>query len=142
MFSKEESKQIRQEFWTNFGKEYPRKWLLYNTKIKDVTLKFTFTSKKAQVSVDIEPYDEVIRGYYYDKFISLKNILTTEYIEDIVYDKSYQLDNGKIISRLYIEQTQVSVYNKNSWEKAMLFLAQNMEKLEKFFLEYKDYISE
>ncbi len=142
MFSKEESKQIRQEFWTNFGKEYPRKWLLYNTKIKDVTLKFTFTSKKAQVSVDIEPHDEVIRGYYYDKFISLKNILTTEYIEDIVYDKSYQLDNGKIISRLYIEQTQVSVYNKNSWEKAMLFLAQNMEKLEKFFLEYKDYISE
>ena len=59
MFSKEESKKIRQEFWTSFGKEYPRKWLLYNTKIKGVTLKFTFTTKIAQVSIDIEPIEDI-----------------------------------------------------------------------------------
>ncbi len=140
MFSKEDSKKIRQEFWISFGKEYPRKWLLYNTKIKDVTLKFTFTTKVAQVSIDVEPYDNVIRGYYYDKFLSLKKILTSEYLEDIIFDERYQLDNGKIISRVYVEVLDVSIHNKNHWADVMKFLSDNMAKLEEFFLEYKDVI--
>ncbi|PKV51705.1 uncharacterized protein DUF4268 [Aquimarina sp. MAR_2010_214] len=142
MFSKSESKQIRQEFWTNFGKEYPRKWLLYNTKIKDVTLKFTFTTKKAQVSIDIEPTDEIIKAYYYDKFISLKKILTSEFIEDIIYNKFYELDNGKIVSRIYVEIDNVSIHNRKTWTETMIFLSKNMAKLEEFFLEYKEYISD
>ncbi|WP_438423977.1 DUF4268 domain-containing protein [Aquimarina macrocephali] len=142
MFSKSESKQIRQEFWTSFGKGYPRKWLLYNTKIKDVTLKFTFTTKKAQVSIDIEPYDEIIKAYYYDKLISLKNILTTEFLEDIIYEQFYELDNGKIVSRIYVEIDNVSIHNKSTWEETMVFLSKNMDKLEEFFLGYKEYISD
>lgn len=140
MFSKEESKKLRQEFWTSFGKEYPRKWLLYNTKIKDLTLKFTFTNKKAQVSIDIEPNDQLIKAYYYDKLLSLKTILTSEYLHDIMYKEHYELDNGKIISRVYVELENVSIHNKNSWSKTMVFLNENMSKLELFFLEYKDFI--
>ncbi|WP_103067936.1 DUF4268 domain-containing protein [Aquimarina sediminis] len=140
MFSKSESKQIREEFWTSFGKKYPRKWLLYNTKIKDVTLKFTFTTKKAQVSIDIEPYDEVIKVYYYDKLLSLKNVIISEYIPDTIYNDQYELENGKVISRLYVELLNVSIHNKTSWEKAMVFLHDNMLKLEAFFREYKDFI--
>ncbi|MDH7446861.1 DUF4268 domain-containing protein [Aquimarina sp. 2201CG14-23] len=140
MFSREESKKIRQEFWTTFGKVYPNKWLLYNTKIKDVTLKFTFTTKHAQVSIDIEPFDEVIRAYYFDKLLSLKNILITEFLQDIIFEEFYELENGKIISRLYVELPNVSVHNKKTWKETMLFLHKNMMKLETFFLEYKDFI--
>ncbi len=140
MFSKEESKKIRQEFWTTFGKEYPKKWLLYNTKIKDVTLKFTFTTKKAQVSIDIEPYDDVIKQYYFEKLVSLKNILESEYIVNIIFDSNYELENGKIISKVYTELKNVSIHNKNTWNEAKSFLNKNMLKLEEFFLEYKDYI--
>ncbi|MGY3793408.1 DUF4268 domain-containing protein [uncultured Aquimarina sp.] len=142
MFSKEESKKIRQEFWTNFGIEYPRKWLLYNTKIKDVTLKFTFTTKIAQVSIDIEPHDNLIRAYYYDKFLSLKNILKEEYISDIIFDEQYILENGKVISKIYIELPDVSIHNKKTWETTMKFLNTYMDKLENFFLEYKDIIQD
>ncbi|AXT59104.1 DUF4268 domain-containing protein [Aquimarina sp. AD10] len=140
MFSKDESKQIRQEFWTSFGKEYPKKWVLYNTKIKDLSLKFTFTTKKALVSIDVEPYDEIIKEYYYDKLVSLKNILISEYISDIIYDQNYQLDNEKVISRVYVVLDNVSIHNRNTWEKTMQFLSQNMTKLEEFFIEYSDYI--
>ncbi|WP_299219355.1 DUF4268 domain-containing protein [uncultured Aquimarina sp.] len=140
MFSKEESKKIRQEFWTTFGKAYPRKWLLYNTKIKDVTLKFTFTTKVAQVSIDVEPYDEIIRAYYYDKFLSLKNIIVEEYLDNIIFDQFYQLENGKIISRIYTELPDVSVHNKKTWEMTMEFLNEKMLTVETFFLEYKDFI--
>jgi len=140
MFSREESKKVRQEFWTSFGKQYPRKWLLYNTKIKDVTLKFTFTTKKAQVSIDIEPNDDLIKQYYYDKFVSLKNIISTEYLENVILDDQYELENRKIISRVYVEIQDVNIHNKNHWEVVMIFLADNMIKLEGFFIEYKDFI--
>lgn len=143
MFSKEESKQIRQEFWTTFGKEYPRKWLLYNTKIKDVSLKFTFDTKKAQVSLDIEPVDEFMRSYYFDKLLSLKNILKSEYIPDIIFDENYLLDNGKLVSRIYVELNEkVSIHNKNNWKQAMSFLSDKMTILESFFIEYKDFIKD
>ncbi|WP_345742800.1 DUF4268 domain-containing protein [Aquimarina aggregata] len=131
---------MRQEFWTSFGKEYPKKWVLYNTKIKDLSLKFTFTTKKALVSIDVEPYDEIIKEYYYDKLVSLKNILISEYISDIIYDQNYQLDNEKVISRVYVVLDNVSIHNRNTWEKTMQFLSQNMTKLEEFFIEYSDYI--
>ncbi len=140
MFSKEESKKIREAFWISFGKEYPRKWLLYNTKIKDLTLKFTFTTKKAQVSIDIEPYDEIVRAYYYDKLLRLKNIITAEYIEEIMYTEHYKLDNGKIISRIYVELQEVSIHNKNTWKQTMFFLNNHMAMLEAFFIAYKDFI--
>ncbi|MGB6268291.1 MAG: DUF4268 domain-containing protein, partial [Olleya sp.] len=54
MFSKEESRQIKQLFWTSFGKSFPRKWILYNTKLKGVSFKFYFDNKKALVTLDVE----------------------------------------------------------------------------------------
>ena len=143
MFSKEESKKIRQEFWTNFGKKYPRKWLLYNTKIKDLSLKFTFDTKIAQVSIDIESPDDFMRSYYFDKLISLKNIIKTDYLPNIVFDENYSLDNGKIVSRIYVElDDSVSIHNKHTWERTMDFLNKKMNLLESFFIEYKDFIED
>jgi hypothetical protein len=45
MYSKEEALLIKKEFWTAFAEAYPRKWLLYDTKIKDVTLKIKSLNK-------------------------------------------------------------------------------------------------
>lgn len=142
MFSKEESKKIRQEFWTSFGKEYPRKWLLYNTKIKDLSLKFTFTRKSAQVSIDLDASDEIIRHYYYEKLQSLNSILVTEFLPEVVYDKEFELENGKVISRIYVTLEGVNIHNKNQWKEVQSWLAEKMTSLESFFIEYKDFIEE
>lgn len=140
MFSKEEAKQVREEFWTRFGKEYPRKWTLYDTKIKEIQLKFSFTAEVAQVSLDISSQDEIIRAYYYDKMLSLKNILTTEYLPDAIYEEFYQLPEGKIVSRIYVELKKVNIYRKSDWIPVQEFLSDRMSILELFFLEYRDVI--
>ena len=64
MFSKEEALQLKKDFWIAFAAAYPRKWLLYNTKIKDVTFKFYVDNKKAQFILDIETKDENKRTIY------------------------------------------------------------------------------
>ena len=53
MFSKEESRLLRQEFWISFGKSFPRKWILYNTKLKGFNFKFHFDNKNALVALDL-----------------------------------------------------------------------------------------
>ncbi|HEY0092612.1 MAG TPA: DUF4268 domain-containing protein, partial [Flavobacterium sp.] len=49
MYSKADMQKLKQEFWIAFAQKYPRKWLLYDTKIKDFSFKFFADNKKAQV---------------------------------------------------------------------------------------------
>lgn len=140
MFSREESKKIRQEFWTSFGKEYPRKWLLYNTKMKEIQLKFSFNRKFAQVSLDIADDDELIRAYYFEKLQSLEKILKAEYLPEAILEADYELPEGKVTSRVYTEMENVSIHNKNDWPEVKQFLASRMDKLEEFFKDFSDFI--
>lgn len=140
MFSKEESRQIRQEFWTSFGKSFPRKWILYNTKIKGFSFKFYFDTKKALVALDLEDNLEN-RINYWEKLVSLKTILKDEFLPNAVYEETYFLEKGKEISRIYIPLNEkVSIHNKNSWQIVMVFFNEKMNLFESFFEEYKDVI--
>lgn len=139
MFSREESKQIREEFWTSFGKDFPMKWLLYHTKLKEIQLKFTFTRKLAQVSIDISDQDELIRAYYFEKFLSLEKILKSEYLPEAILEAEYELPE-KVISRVYVELDGVSIHNKKDWPEVKQFLFQNMLKMEEFFKNFKEFI--
>lgn len=141
MFSKEESKKLRQDFWIAFGKSYPRKWILYDTKIKGLALKFHFDLKIVMVSMDIETPDLEKRIELWEKLIALKSILVDEYLPEAKFEDSLLLENHKEISRIYIERNNVSIHNKNIWQETMLFLQGNMLKFEAFFEEYKDIIN-
>ena len=142
MFSKEEALQIKKDFWIAFAEEYPRKWLLYNTKIKDVTFKFYVDNKKAQVLLDIEPKDEEKRKIYYEKVESLKTILLEDYLDDVIFERNFYLETGKIISRVWVEKTGISINNKNTWSEIFDFFAEKMDAFERFFYENEDYIKD
>lgn len=140
MFSKEESRLLRQEFWTSFGKSFPRKWILYNTKIKGLSFKFHFDTKTASISLDLED-DLENRINCWEKLVALKNILQTDYLPNAIYEEEYYLDNGKEISRIYLTLEQkVSIHNKNTWRDVMAFFNTNMAVFEAFFEDYKDII--
>ena len=141
MFSKQEAALLRKDFWIGFGKSFPRKWILYNTKIKGVAFKFVADRKSAQVCLDLENKDEIANELYYEQLISLKSILITDFLPDIIFDENYQLENGKIIKRIYVNHKEkFSIYNKNSWRSCYEFFYDRMSKFESFFLEYEDII--
>ncbi|MCF6132366.1 DUF4268 domain-containing protein [Flavobacterium wongokense] len=142
MYSKKEALFIKKEFWVAFASVYPRKWLLYDTKIKDVTFKFYVDNKKAQVMLDIEPKDEELRKIYFEKMESLKNILLEEFLPEAIFERNFYLENGKVISRIWVEKLGVSLNNKNTWGEIFSFFNQEMTKFELFFYEYEDYIKD
>lgn len=140
MFSKEESRLLRETFWISFGKSFPRKWILYNTKIKGLSFKFHFDTKKAFVALDLEDHLEN-RINCWEKLVALKSILTTEYLSEAIFEEVFYLENGKEISRIYVPlQQKVSIHNKNTWQEVMLFFNETMTLFEAFFEEYRDII--
>lgn len=141
MFSKEEAAQIKKEFWIAFGKSFPRKWILYDTKIKDFSFKFSADKKKAEVSLDIEIKDEIFRNAYYEKIWSLEDLLK-DYVGEFQKEKFYTLENGKIISRIWVEKTGVSIFNKNSWREIFVFFVEKMDGFERFFYDFEDFIKD
>lgn len=141
MFSKTEAQQLKKEFWTVFGKSFPRKWILYDTKIKDFSFKFHADHKKAEVSLDIEMKDELFREAYFDKIWSLETMLMEE-IGDFNKDASYTLDNGKTIARIWVSKENVSIYNKETWRDIFEFFVTKMEGFERFFFDYEDFIKD
>lgn len=141
MFSKDEKKRLKTEFWTAFGKSFPRKWLLYNTKIKDFSFKFFVDDRSAEVSLNLEMTDETLRHSYFEKIKSLEELWKTE-LPDLKFSENHTLANGKIISQISTDLSGVSLYNKNSWRSIFEFFVQNMEALERLYLEYEDYIKQ
>lgn len=142
MYSKQENQQLKQEFWVTFSEKYPRKWVLYDTKIKDFSFKFFVDNKKAQVSIDIEHRNEEKRLAYFEKIQALKNILEEEFIPDLVFEKNYTLENGKTISRIWVEKTGVTVSNRKYWDEIFEFFDEKMNALELFYLEYDEFIKD
>ncbi|MFN4763384.1 DUF4268 domain-containing protein [Gillisia sp. Q332] len=142
MFSKEESKNIREEFWTGFGKQYSRKWILYDTKMKELQLKFSFDNKTAKVSMDISSRDALIRTYYFEKIIALKSILLTDYLPDATFEESFLLPEGKTISSIFVELENVNIHNRKDWLTVFEFFYDKMNLMEAFFLEYEPCIND
>ena len=142
MYSKEETQKLKREFWVTFADKYPRKWMLYDTKIKDFSFKFYVDNKKALVLIDIEHRSDEKRIAYFEKIESLKNILEEEFIKDLVFEKEFILENGKTISRIWIEKLEVSVSNRKYWDEIFDFYNEKMNSLELFYKEYDEFIKD
>jgi hypothetical protein len=140
MYSKAEMQHLKREFWIAFAEKYPRKWLLYDTKIKDFSFKFFADNKKAQVMIDIEMKDDDKRVAYFEKLESLKTILEEDYLLNAVFEKEFTLESGKNISRVWVEKSGIGLTNRNSWDEIFAFFAETMDAFERFFYEFEDYI--
>ncbi|MDG1384277.1 MAG: DUF4268 domain-containing protein [Flavobacteriaceae bacterium] len=140
MFSKNEAKQLRQEFWISFGKSFPRNWILYNTNVKGLSFKFHFDTKTAYVALcfDMDPEKQTA---YWDKIISHKSILESDFFADILFEKQFQVSDEKNLSAVVVSiKSKVSIHNKDTWKSTMEFLNGSMIIFEDFYTLYENTI--
>ena len=141
MYSKVEVKALRQLFWTSFGKSFPRKWTLYNTKIKGLEFKFHFEKKSAMVCLDIDDTIER-RLELWEKIQSLQAVLLENYLPNALFEEIYYIDQDKDISRVFVLLEGVSINNKNTWQQTMEFLSLSMNQFESFFEDYNSVLED
>jgi len=149
MYSKEEAKVYRKNFWDAFdqySKQRRRKlrknrnWILHNTGIKGIRLKFDVDQKSAQVAIEIASKGLHRQIKYFEKMQGLEALLNKEFNNQLIWNDHYLLDSGKEVFRIYIEKNNVNIFKESDWETIFAFLFTQMNKLEDWFIEYKDII--
>lgn len=149
MFSKEEAKALRKEFWDTFKnmsvrrrsrKGLPGNWILTQTGIRALNLKFHVDRNVAQVGIDLETRNMDKRLELYEKLESLKKLLEESMGSPMNWELDYTRENGKSVSRIYLQKEEVDIYQRETWPGAHQFMYDKMLKLESFFNEYRDYL--
>jgi len=148
MFSKEEAKELRLEFWhklENRTRRLPgqkgkkKKWILDRTEIKGLDLRFDVDRKKVIVALEINHRQEEKRLELFERLETAKTLFEEAFGGPLTWDYLYEKPNGKQVCRVYVER-DADMYIKEQWPDIFYFLIDNMIRLEKAFLEVKDYL--
>lgn len=148
MYTKEESKTLREEFWDTFNtlsrrkrlrNKLPGEWVLSRTGVKALNLRFHVDREVAQVGIDLETRNMDKRIELFEKLESVKMVLEEAMNEPMIWELEYIRENGKSVSRIYIQMDGIDIYNKDTWQAAHQFMFERMSKLEAFYLEYMDF---
>lgn len=147
MFTKEESKELRINFWNGF-KRYCRKhhihrrWVLTGVKIKSVQLKFFVDEKKALVLFQIDHKNDLRRYTVYECFLSYRKLFGDVCGNELKWEEEYTGIAGQTVCAIYFELPGVNLYNTVDWERVYAFFVEKMPLLEEVYYEYRDLINE
>lgn len=149
MYKKEELKQLKKEFWEGFGiycsevpalKKRKSKFMLYNTKMKGVELKFDATREGASVILEINHNDMLRRYELYEQFQGYKSTMEKNFPEGLIWDAAFLRECGTEVSRIYAQKKVIDIHRRIQWMEFYKFMAEEMLKLEKAFRLVKDRI--
>lgn len=148
MFSKEEAKELRLLFWHKLESKTKRLpgqkgkaivWIGDRTGVKGLDLRFDVDRSKACVAIEVNASDEDRRIELFQKLEACKTIIEDIFGEPMVWDFFYEKENGQTVARVYV-QTEGDIYCQEKWPEMIHFLIDRMLRLEKAFLEVKDFL--
>lgn len=147
MWSKEEAKELKINFWKGFKRycfkhRIDRKWVLTGVKIKSVQLKFFVDEEKALVLFQIDHKSDLRRYEIYECFQSYRKLMAESCGDDLKWEEDYMGIDNRPLSIIYFELSGVNMYNPVDWDKIYAFFAEKMVLLEEAYWEYRDLINE
>ena len=150
MYSRDELKQLKKEFWEGFGQfcenlprfKYKKKrWILYNTKIKGVEMKFDASREGAFVILELNHPNEGKRLEMLTLLEKHKSIVDS-YFPDATWEILFIKPCGTPVSRIYKQKSGLDIHRREQWAEFYPFLSREMSMLEKVFNELKELMHE
>lgn len=150
MYTREEAKQLKKDFWNGFDafcSELPRfkyrkkKWILYNTKIKGIELKFDATRDGAFVIMEFN-HRSLSRRRQMFEIMEKYRVVFDQYFADAIWQTDYEKPCGTIVSRIYRHMGGLDIHRREQWPDFYPFLSKEMVHLERGFSEMKDLFEE
>jgi hypothetical protein len=146
MYSKEEEKEIKLEFWQKFNaycKDHPKlrkrrvPFILHHTGINHVDLKFDVGREWVRVVIEVNHRNEGRRLDVYEYVEAFKIILEQD-LQNVIWNFSFIRENGQEVGRGYVEKTGVDFLNPVDWPEIYKFMVDNMIILQRNFFEIRD----
>ena len=132
MYSKDELKNLKLEFWESFAafcevQPYLRGrkkiWTLYDTKVKGVELKFDATREGAFVILEVNHRGEEARLEMFERLTWYKDTLETDFPEGLTWDICFVRDTGKQVARIYTSKSGIDFHRRQDWGEFFSFMA-------------------
>jgi hypothetical protein len=151
MFTKEEKRDLVRRFWSQFdvfclsvpelaGRK--KKWILHDTKISHLDLKFDVGRDFAMVALEINHRNDELRFKIFELIERYRPMLESEFPAGLIWDFCYIRDNGQEVCRIYREITGVDFHKLSDWLQIYTFFAENMLKLQDNFLQIQEYLAD
>ena len=147
MYGKDETKQLRKEFWIVFARRCEivqellhkkKKWVLYDTGLNGIDLKFEVTRQEALVMIEINSRDELRRLHIFDTLQKYRKLLEIGFAEPLIWDFCYSREGGQEVCRIYTSLPNVDFHQQIQWPTIFNFFIDNMLVLENNLLDIKD----
>lgn len=146
MYSKQEAAQLKQAFWTVFGQYMspvlsaegePVNWINYKTGEKDIYFRMNAGNKYASIAITITHKDAGLQALYFEQFKQLKKLLYDVLQEEWIWLLNTTDEHGKLISIIYRQIDNVSVFKQSDWPHIISFLKARIIALDAFWCNAK-----
>lgn len=155
MYSKDEMKALKREFWTEFA-EYCNtdavlskrrtKFMLYNTRVKGIEMKWVVEPKLVEVVMEFNHPSDAVLAEQWTKMESCKSLFSKGYGRDfdhLIWDDNYELAGiDKTVKRIYLSREGLNFHRRSDWPEIFVFMGQNMHKMEKAWKNVKPFFEE
>ena len=147
MYSKDETKLLINEFWIVFARRYEivpelrhrkRKWVLYDTGLRGIDLKFDITRAEALVMIEINNKEETRRLEIFEAMLKYKKFLEEGFVKPLTWEFCFIRESGQEVCRIYTSLLNVDFHRQTQWPDIYNFLIDNMLILENNFMEIRD----
>ena len=151
MYSKDELKNLKLEFWESFAafcevqpylRGRKKMWTLYDTKVKGVELKFDATREGAFVILEVNHRSEDARLEMFERLTWYKDTLEMDFPEGLTWDICFVRDTGKQVARVYTSRSGIDFHRRQDWGEFLSFMASQMYLLERNFMSIAEYLRE
>lgn len=147
MYSKDEAKLLRKEFWIVFARrceivpalrDKKRKWVLYDTGLSGIDLKFDVSRTEAMVMIEVNSRLEGRRLEIFETLQKYQKFLEEGFAEPLEWDICFVRESGQEVCRIFISLPNVDFHRQNQWPDIFNFMIDNMLLLENNLMEIKD----
>jgi hypothetical protein len=125
MYTQEEAKQLRLQFWEKFGVRcnvHPelscrrKNFILHRTKIAGVALRFEADRNGARVMLELGQRNEERRLKAFEILQNYKVVLEEGFTDGLIWEFYHQReDSDKEVCRIYKELEQVDIHRQSQW---------------------------
>ncbi|GGH19158.1 hypothetical protein GCM10011418_23330 [Sphingobacterium alkalisoli] len=142
MYSRDETKKAKEQFWTTFGQYMAAvpssdleriNWVNYKTEVRNIFFRMDATSKEASIMIEMSHPDEGIRQLMFEQFLELKSVFQTILQEDWEWHRVYHDAYGKQISCISVLLEEVSIFKKDDWPALISFFKPRIIALDEFW---------
>ncbi len=150
MYSREEVKILKREFWTGFDafcaelprfKYRKRKWILYNTKIKGVELKFDATRDGAYVIFELN-HPKLSKRLEMFELMKKYKVVVDQFFADAEWQEQFEKPCGTMVSRIYRYLGGLDIHRREQWPEFYPFLSREMCHCERMFKEMRELLQD